>query len=138
MANRLLIVANRLPVSVQKDGEDLTLRESSGGLATGLRGVHAAEDTSWIGWSGFGDRLARPARERLDAELAERRLVAVHLTKQEVRRYYEGFSNGVIWPLFHYLLDRMPLEAPTWGAYETVNEKFADAAAQHDLAQDDE
>ncbi|MEW5981155.1 MAG: bifunctional alpha,alpha-trehalose-phosphate synthase (UDP-forming)/trehalose-phosphatase [Acidobacteriota bacterium] len=130
MANRLLIVTNRLPVSVQRDEDDFTLRESSGGLATGLRGVHAAEDTIWIGWSGIGERLSRSARQRLDADFAERRLVAVHLSKQEVRQYYEGFSNGVIWPLFHYLLDRMPLQAPTWSVYQAVNEKIADAAAR--------
>ncbi len=129
MANRLIIVANRLPVSVQREEGEFVLRESSGGLATGLRGVHAAEGTTWVGWSGVGERLNRSARARLDAEFAGRRLAAVHLTKQEVRQYYEGFSNGVIWPLFHYLLDRMPLEAPTWSAYQSVNERFATAAA---------
>jgi trehalose 6-phosphate synthase/phosphatase len=53
--------------------------------------------------------------------------VPVDLSADELRRYYAGFSNGVIWPLFHYLLDRVPLDAHEWRAYEAVNRKFADA-----------
>jgi trehalose 6-phosphate synthase/phosphatase len=53
--------------------------------------------------------------------------VAVDLSADEIRRFYAGFSNGVIWPLFHYLLDRVPLDAHEWRAYEAVNRKFADA-----------
>ena len=59
------------------------------------------------------------------------RLVAVPLTTDQVTRYYEGFSNGVLWPLFHYLLDQVPLHVRDWDAYVEVNERFADIVAQH-------
>jgi trehalose 6-phosphate synthase/phosphatase len=58
------------------------------------------------------------------------RLVAVPLTADQVTRYYEGFSNGVLWPLFHYLLDQVPLHVRDWDAYVEVNEKFADIVAE--------
>ena len=59
------------------------------------------------------------------------RLVAVPLTADQVTRYYEGFSNGVLWPLFHYLLDQVPLHVRDWDAYVEVNERFADVVASH-------
>ena len=45
--------------------------------------------------------------------------------------YYQTMSNGVIWPLFHYLPEQIPLHVRHWDAYETVNERFADAVASH-------
>ena len=58
------------------------------------------------------------------------RLVAVPLTADQVARYYEGFSNGVLWPLFHYLLDQVPLHVRDWEPYVEVNERFADMVAE--------
>ncbi len=63
----------------------------------------------------------------------------VGLSTTEIEQYYEGFSNRVLWPLLHYLVDRVPVEATGWEAYRHVNEKFADAVAavatawRHDL-----
>ena len=59
------------------------------------------------------------------------RLVAVPLSADQVTRYYEGFSNGVLWPLFHYLLEQIPLQVSDWDAYVEANERFADVVATH-------
>jgi trehalose 6-phosphate synthase/phosphatase len=56
----------------------------------------------------------------------------VWLDAEETSRFYEGFSNGVLWPLFHYLLDQMPLHVEDWEVYQRVNERFADAVAACD------
>jgi trehalose 6-phosphate synthase/phosphatase len=53
----------------------------------------------------------------------------VSLTEEELREYYEDFSNGVLWPLFHYLLDRLPLGPTAWDTYRRINERFADETA---------
>ena len=58
------------------------------------------------------------------------------LTGAQVARYYEGYSNGVLWPLFHYLLDQIPLHVRDWDAYVEVNEQFAENVAQHYQAGD--
>jgi len=125
---RLIIVSNRLPVSICRDGGRLTLCDSPGGLANGLRGVHERGDGLWIGWPGGETRT-----ERRDSELAQRlahdRLVPIPLSAKEAREYYDRFSNSVLWPLFHYLLERVPLDGHGWGTYRTVNERYADVAA---------
>ena len=59
------------------------------------------------------------------------RLVAVPLSADQVTRFYEGFSNGVLWPLFHYLLDQIPLQVSDWDGYVEANERFADVVAAH-------
>jgi trehalose 6-phosphate synthase/phosphatase len=127
--SRLLIVANRLPITVQPTEHGVEVERSSGGLATGLLRPHEQSGGLWIGWSGAPDKLTPEQQEALDRELAAQRLIAVPLTADQVTRYYEGFSNGVLWPLFHYLLDQIPLQGSDWDAYVEVNQRFADAVA---------
>ena len=128
---RLLIVANRLPITVQVTAEGLEVQRSTGGLATGLMGPHEQSGGLWIGWSGAPQDLAPEQQERLDKALTDMRLVAVPLTSDQVTRFYEGFSNGVLWPLFHYLLDQIPLHVGDWEGYVQANEAFADVVAAH-------
>jgi trehalose 6-phosphate synthase/phosphatase len=130
MSRRLLIVSNRLPIAARPREGALHLVESAGGLATGLRGWHERSSGLWIGWPGDVSRLSAPHRAELDRRLAARRIVPVALSAEEVHRYYEGFANAVLWPLCHYLLDRVPLDTGGWDAYQQVNEKFAAAVAR--------
>jgi trehalose 6-phosphate synthase/phosphatase len=129
---RLVLVSNRLPVTVcAAEHGSVTLESSSGGLATGLRGMHEKSPSSlWIGWPGDCSSLTADQRADLTAQFARQRIVPVDLSEEDVRRYYEGFSNGVVWPLFHYLLDRVPLDANEWATYADVNRRFADAIAR--------
>jgi len=127
--SRLLIVANRLPITIQPSEHGVEVERSSGGLATGLRRPHEQSGGLWIGWSGAPDKLTPEQQEALDRELAAQRLVGVPLSADQVTRYYEGFSNGVLWPLFHYLLDQVPLQGSDWDAYVEANQLFADVVA---------
>jgi trehalose 6-phosphate synthase/phosphatase len=125
---RLLIVSNRLPVTLTVHGEDPSLVASSGGLATAMRCVHDEGSSLWIGYIGDTSKLSEGGHKKLQAQLAERRLVAVPVSTSEVALYYDGFSNGVLWPLFHYLLEKVRLEVTNeWRAYKAVNQRFADA-----------
>jgi trehalose 6-phosphate synthase/phosphatase len=127
---RVLIVANRLPVTVRPTDGGVEVQKSSGGLATGLLRPHEQSGGLWIGWSGANhDELAAEQRASLDEQLSAMRLVSVPLTAEQVARYYEGFSNGVLWPLFHYLLDQVPLHVRDWEPYVQANEQFADVVA---------
>jgi trehalose 6-phosphate synthase/phosphatase len=128
---RLLLVSNRLPVTVKLERGRVAVVRSSGGLATGLAAPHEQSKGLWVGWPGDTSRFTAEQREALDAQLAELRTVPLHLSASEVSRYYEGFANGVLWPLFHYLLDRIPLHERDWEAYRRVNQRFADTAASH-------
>ncbi len=124
--SRLLIVANRLPVTVRPTPGGVEVERSTGGLATGMSRPHEQSGGLWIGWSGAGDDLTPAQQAELEAQLASQRLVGVPLNRDLVSRYYEGYSNGVLWPLFHYLLDQVPLQASDWDAYVQANEQFAE------------
>src|SRR5215203_966442 len=128
---RLLIVANRLPVTIKATDGGVEVQKSSGGLATGLLRPHEQSGGLWVGWSGAPEELTAGQQSALEQQLTAMRLVAVPLTSDQVTRYYEGFSNGVLWPLFHYLLDQVPLHVRDWDAYVEVNERFADIVAEH-------
>ena len=130
--SRLLIVANRLPITVKATEAGVDVQRSAGGLATGLQGPHEQSDGLWIGWSGATEELgAASVRPSSTPSSQTMRLVAVPLSPDLVTRYYEGFSNGVLWPLFHYLLDQIPLQVSDWDAYVEANERFADVVAAH-------
>ncbi len=128
---RLIIVSNRLPVSVTREGGEVRLEPSTGGLATGLAGPHQRLGGLWIGWPGPMNGFGQDERARIAGQLAEQRAVPVWLDADEVKHFYEGFSNGVLWPLFHYLLDQVPLHVQDWGVYEQVNRRFAEVVAAH-------
>jgi trehalose 6-phosphate synthase/phosphatase len=128
--SRLILVSSRLPVTVARERGRITLTRSAGGLATGVGRLHESSDGVWFGWP--GEVLEDDARQDVEKRLEDQRSAAVWMTAEEVNRWYEGFSNGVLWPLFHYLIDRVPLDAGDWEGYARVNERFADIiAAQH-------
>jgi len=128
--SRLLLVSNRLPMTVRVDERrHVAVTPSAGGLATGLARPHGEAEGLWIGWPGDVSRLSARQRAGLEKEFEQLRVVPVYLTAAEVHRYYEGFANGALWPLFHYLLDRIRLDRNDWLAYQKVNERFADIIA---------
>jgi trehalose 6-phosphate synthase/phosphatase len=130
--SRVLIVSNRLPVTVRADADGVDVQPSVGGVATGLRGPHETSGGVWIGWTGLADPLPEKDVAILDERLAAMRLVQVPITAEEVHRYYESYCNGVLWPLFHYFASEFPLEIEGFEDYERVNRRFADAVvARH-------
>ena len=121
----LVIIANRLPVDRTQlpDGTD-GWRRSPGGLVTALEPVMRANDGAWIGWPGAADDDLEPFVED------GLQLVPVHLTADEVEEFYEGFSNGTLWPLYHDLVAKPEFHREWWDAYVTVNQRFADKAVE--------
>lgn len=127
----LIVVSNRLPVTLKQTLGGFTLSESIGGVATGMRSVQGGPGGRWIGWPGPTDLLPPAQVAEADRLLNERGCVPVHLSRSEVRGFYQGFSNGVIWPLFHYLIQQVPLHPRHWEEYDRVNRRFAETVAQH-------
>jgi trehalose 6-phosphate synthase len=119
-----VVVANRLPVDRVTDegGESGEWRRSPGGLVTALEPIMRKRDGAWIGWSG-DEKPADPFY------LDGMHLHPVHLTEDEVARYYEGFSNATLWPLYHDAVATPAFHRSWWDAYKRVNQRFADAAA---------
>lgn len=128
---RILLVSNRLPFTIKSDNGDLSVVPSAGGLATGLKGPHERSRGLWIGWPGDLSSLRSEQRTRLQGILDEMRNVPIELSPEEVNGFYDRFSNGVLWPLFHYLADRVETEAWDFDTYQRVNERFADCVAEN-------
>jgi trehalose 6-phosphate synthase/phosphatase len=126
---RLIIVSNRLPITVTGCGDDIEVASSAGGLATGLASVHEESESLWVGWSGLDSNASPEARRSLQKQLTERRLVEVPLSADEVSVYYEHIANGVLWPIFHDQLERLPNVIEGWDVYEAVNARYADMIA---------
>ena len=100
---RLVIISNRLPFSLEKSGNTFRVRPGTGGLVTALAPVLRDRGGLWIGWPGTSKtkNISR-AVERATKQVGYS-MIPVQLNEDEVRSYYEGFSNEVIWPLFHDL-----------------------------------
>ncbi|MBK5188013.1 MAG: trehalose-6-phosphate synthase, partial [Gemmatimonadaceae bacterium] len=126
---RLIIVSNRLPITVTGSGDDIEVAPSMGGLATGMSAVHEGSESLWVGWSGLDAEASPAARRSLQTQLASRRLVEVPLSAEEVSVYYEHISNGVLWPIFHDQLEKLPNVIEGWETYEAVNARYADMIA---------
>lgn len=136
---RLITVSNRLPIVVARaDDGEWQIEPGSGGLISALAPMLRDRGGVWIGWPGvveeelanLGSLLARATEESGYA------LRPVLLTTNEHDKFYLGFSNEIIWPLFHDLQTRCNFDPTYWATYEAVNRKFARAVAQYSRAGD--
>ena len=119
-----VVVANRLPLDRVADPDgSVDWRPSPGGLVTALEPVMQRNRGTWVGWPGVPDEKLSPF------EAAGMQLVPVTLTTEEVRDYYEGFSNATLWPLYHDLAAVPQFERRWWETYREVNRRFADVVA---------
>lgn len=133
--SRLVIISNRLPITITQKPDGLHYQPSAGGLATGLNSLGDSFDKIWIGWPGID--IQTPEQQQLAREhLHQHQLIPVFLSKKEIKLYYEGFSNKTIWPHFHYFTQYTSYEDHFWEAYQEVNKKFAAAVIPH-LQEDD-
>ena len=120
---RLIVVANRLPVS-PGDGPGDPWRTSPGGLVSALLPILREVSGSWIGWPGAEEGTRPP--ENYEGI----RLEPVALTRTDVERFYEGFSNRTLWPLYHDAVRWPEFHRSWWWPYVDVNQRYAAAAAR--------
>ncbi len=124
MSYDLVIVANRLPVDrVELADGTKGWRTSPGGLVTAIEPVMRANHGVWIGWPG-GTDADLEAFESDGLELAP-----MSMSAQDIEEFYEGFSNGTLWPLYHDLVAKPEFHREWWDSYVRVNERFAEKAA---------
>jgi trehalose 6-phosphate synthase/phosphatase len=129
--SRLLVVSNRLPFAVRPAPRGRwTVEPGSGGLVTALLPVLRNRGGVWVGWPGTaGPSRSLRAALKSAGPAAGCELEGVSLTAEEVRDFYHGFSNEVIWPLFHDLPSLCNFDPAYWTAYRSVNRKYAKAVA---------
>ncbi|GAA1387398.1 trehalose-6-phosphate synthase [Pseudonocardia kongjuensis] len=121
----LVVVANRLPVDYERRPDGSTgWKRSPGGLVTALEPTLRAREGAWVGWPGVPDVEVDPL---VEDGLS---LYPVRLSAQEVEDYYEGFSNGTLWPLYHDVVAQPQFHRHWWRAYTAVNQRFAEEVAR--------
>jgi len=124
---RLIVAANRLPISVGKREGRFHFRQSPGGLAVGLASMPDSLERLWMGWPGVSsERLKPEEKDHVRDLLAEENCTPVFLSQRQIDQYYLGFCNKTIWPLFHYFQTRTVFEERFWKSYKQVNHLFCD------------
>ena len=125
--SKTIIVSNRLPVKISKNDDEYQLSPSEGGLATGLGSIYKEGDNIWIGWPGL-EITEQEDKDTITHQLKELSLLPVFLSQQEIGEYYEGFSNEILWPVFHYYASTYAsYKQSNWDFYQLVNQKFSEA-----------
>jgi trehalose 6-phosphate synthase/phosphatase len=136
---RLLIVSNRLPITVVEEKGTLNFKESVGGLVSGLKSYLEApinspssqpiNDYTWLGWPGI--TVGQKMKEKLSSKVySEYHAYPVFLSEKIMDKFYHGFCNRTIWPLFHYFTSHVAYNEDYWISYKEVNETFCQAVMQ--------
>lgn len=133
---RLIIVSNRLPITIKSQNNILCFEGSSGGLSSGLNSflnsptqtLVSKQNSLWVGWPG---KTPASHQEYVREYLTEyQNAYPVFLNDKEEKNYYLGFCNEVIWPLFHKFSNFIVYKENYWEEYKKVNEKFCDELLQ--------
>jgi len=109
---KIVIIANRLPVKIERSDEGFTIERSEGGLATGLGSLETEAEKYWVGWPGIHTD-DETERQQITEKLHELKFHPVFLSDEQISNYYEGYSNSTIWPLCHYFFHILNIRRST-------------------------
>jgi trehalose 6-phosphate synthase/phosphatase len=130
---RLFIVANRLPICVTGEKEGASIQPVSGGLVSAVNSYlqHSQNNFSevfWAGVPGCSPATWNEASNHLPQSPFTYLPVLVY--KEQYEKYYNGFSNSVLWPLFHYFPSYAEYQAEDFEYYTKVNDQFAEVLSK--------
>ena len=127
--SKLVIVSNRLPFTITPGAEGMEFKPSSGGLVTAISAylekarASSSLECVWVGWPGME---INPDQQEAVSKDASKFHGAhpVFISNDEMDRFYNGFCNKTIWPLFHYFPTYTEYDPLHWQSYVDVNEAF--------------
>lgn len=131
---RFLVVSNRLPVTMTSNDNKWEAKSPSGGLVNALDPVLKNRGGFWVGWPGTCEEVKMSVLKEILGPISKKngyRFMPVLLTKKDIEEYYHGFSNSVLWPLFHDFQSRCDFLPEYWEGYIRANEKFAKVVHGH-------
>jgi len=129
MEKKLIIVSNRLPFSIKKNNDLFEVVQSTGGLVSAIRSMPKGNSIIWIGAADFSNEDWEEYKRKRRGE-DEFDIVPLFLDKEKEDQYYNGFSNSLLWPLFHYFPTFAEYNEVHFKAYRDINQIFADAIKQ--------
>ncbi len=121
---RILVISNRLPLTVTKRENKVRFHPSAGGLATGLSSLSRSYENIWIGWPGIALERVEEERKLITRRLRKDKCHPVFIKQNDMENYYYGFCNRTIWPLFHYFTQYSIYNRKNWNSYVKVNQIF--------------
>jgi trehalose 6-phosphate synthase len=125
---RLIVVSNRLPMTLRKSEKGWTTERSSGGLASAMNPLLRKDEGDWIGWAGINSEDEPELRRSILQEWADKdRCFAVDLPGQVATGFYEGYANQALWPVFHNFPSQLKFDTKAWEAYVEANRIFSEA-----------
>ncbi|MGV3558624.1 bifunctional alpha,alpha-trehalose-phosphate synthase (UDP-forming)/trehalose-phosphatase [Larkinella arboricola] len=127
--NRLIIVSYRLPFSFETASGSTTVKASAGGLVTAMKSLdfsEAREKPVWIGCADFSRRTWEKYQHLVNDDFE---FVPVFLERKIQQNFYNGFSNSVLWPLFHYFPTYVDYQERDFVAYQKANETVSETVA---------
>lgn len=127
----VLVVSNRLPVTIKRseDGK-YEYSMSSGGLVTALQGLKKSTSFQWYGWPGL--EIPQDEQEKVKNDLITKfNCIPIFISDEIAELHYNGFSNSILWPLFHYHPGEINFDENAWFAYNEANKLFAEEIAKH-------
>jgi trehalose 6-phosphate synthase/phosphatase len=130
---RLIVVSNRLPFQLQEKHSSVVMKESDGGLVSALKSFFDKSSTEefesmwWIGSADFPEARWKKYVSQPENRSNSFEVHPLFIDKKTYSRYYNGFSNATLWPLFHYFPSFVEFDEETFKSYEQVNRHFAEA-----------
>ncbi len=124
---QLVVMSNRAPIKVVRDGPDEHIEPTVGGVGTTFLRLLERHGGLWIAWNG-GQKT--PPRLSLPAEHPRFDLSFVELSERDVSQYYYGMCNRALWPLMHFMISNCHFNIAHWRQYRAVNEMFAASAIE--------
>ena len=133
--SRIIIVSNRLPLVIKRTANGkIRFEKGAGGLVTAMAPVLERQSGVWIGWTGAvrngSDEDEADVRLALASNTTGYDIMPVSLDALDLKLYYEGFANSVLWPLFHGFTGPCLFRPEYWESYCRVNEKFSKAVEE--------
>ena len=126
--SNIMVVSNRLPFILKKSADGkIEIGQGAGGLVTAMAPILKDRGGKWIGWPGYAEEsdVDGSMLPQIHSAASGYSVIPVMITSDELKNYYEGFSNSIIWPLFHDSTDKCNFVPKYWQSYKTVNTKFA-------------
>jgi len=131
---RLFIVSNRLPITVTDENGHTGIQTASGGLVSAILSYlnQVPDQFAEIFWAGVPGCLASTWKEASGhMDDTPFNYVPVFVQKEQYEKYYNGLSNSVLWPLFHYFPSYAEYDPVEFEAYHSVNGHFAETLVRH-------
>ncbi len=116
---RIVLVSNRVT--------DVDAATQAGGVSVAIADLLINKSAVWFGWNGEVTESNGTPPLVSSETVGRSTLVTTPLCSNEFRDYYLGYSNSVLWPVFHNRLDLAQFEAGYFPEYVRVNRRFAAA-----------